>query len=31
MGIRKKLKKKICEYLLKKGIFTSTKTDVIKF
>ena len=30
MGIRKKIKKKICEYLLKKGIFTSTKTDVNK-
>ena len=27
MGIRKKLKTKICEYLLKKGIFTSKKTD----
>ena len=30
MGIRKKLKKKICDFLLKKGIFTSTKTDINK-
>ena len=30
MGIRKKLKTKICEYLLKKGIFTSKKTDTNK-
>ncbi len=30
MGFRKKLKKKICEYLLNKGIFTSKKTDLKK-
>ena len=26
MGIRKKIKKKLCDYLLKKNIFTSIKT-----
>ena len=30
MGIRKKLKKKISEYLLKNGVFTSKKTDINK-
>ena len=30
MGIRKKLKKKISEYLFKNGVFTSKKTDINK-
>ena len=30
MGFRKKLKKKISEYLLKNGVFTSKKTDINK-
>ena len=30
MGIRKKIKKKLCDYLLKKNIFTSKKTPNIK-
>ena len=30
MGIRKKLKKKINEYLFKNGVFTSKKTDINK-